>query len=326
MKRIAILTSGGDAPGMNACIRSVVKTAIGSGMEVMGVLRGYKGLIEDEFIALSHKEVSGIMQRGGTVLYTSRCPEFVSKEGQKRALENLKKYEIEGLVVLGGDGSYAGAIALAKAGVNVVAIPATIDNDLYYTDHTLGFDTAVNTITSLINNIRDTASSHERPSVIEVMGAYCGDIALNVGAGVGAEIILVPEVKVTDKQIVDAVEKCETIGKSSCMIITNEKVYDASKLSDLINKRTGVASRPLEVGHIQRGGSPSAFDRVLALKFGACAVKMLVDGKSGAVGDKNGDIIAVELSAALKGSRQFDYNLYQLALKSAGDVLKLQKP
>lgn len=312
MKRIAVLTSGGDAPGMNACIRSVVRYAQMNGIEVMGVLRGFRGLIEDDFVLLTSKNVGNVLQTGGTVLFTSRCPEFTSEKGQKQALINLKKHEIEGIVVIGGDGSFAGANALAKAGVCVACVPGTIDNNLFYTDYTLGFDTAVNTITSLINNIRDTAMSHERPSIIEVMGAECGDIALAVGCACGAELILVPEVKTTKKQICNAIERCKELGKNSCLIITNENAYNANELSNYVNKTLNISSRPLVVGHIQRGGSPSAKDRILALKFGAKAVELLRENKSGAVGVVCGEIITCNISDALKGLRKFDYETYNL--------------
>ena len=312
MKKIAVLTSGGDAPGMNACLRSVVRSALTYGIEVVGVLRGYKGLIEDEFINISSKGVGNILQVGGTVLLTSRCPEFETKAGQQKAILNLKKHGIEGLVVIGGDGSYHGAQVLEQAGFKVACIPGTIDNDLFYTDFTLGFDTAVNTITSLVNNIRDTAMSHERPSVIEVMGAGCGDIALAVGCACGAEIILVPEVKVTFNQICKTLEDCKKMGKNSCLIVTNERVFSANELSKNLNEKLKFASRPLVVGHIQRGGSPSAKDRILALRFGQKAVEILSENQSGAVGVKKDEIITCTIKEALCGKRKFDLQLYNL--------------
>lgn len=310
MKRIVVLTSGGDAPGMNACIRSVVRTALHYGFEVFGVLRGFAGLIEDEFIEITGKGVGNLLQTGGTVLYTSRCPEFKTLKGQSLAIENLKRRGIEGLVIIGGDGSFAGAEVLRKAGFCVACVPGTIDNDLYYTDFTLGFDTAVNTITSLVNNIRDTAMSHERPSVIEVMGANCGDIALAVGCACGAELILVPEIKVTKKQILNTILKCKELGKNSCLIITNEKTYGANELSAYINENLKISSRPLVVGHVQRGGSPSAKDRILALKFGISAVELLMNNKSGAIGIVKDEIINCPIVNALNGSRNFNIDLY----------------
>lgn len=312
MKRIAILTSGGDAPGMNACIRAVTKIALDSGIEVVGVLRGYRGLIEDEFINITRAGVGNILQTGGTVLFTSRCQEFKEKAAQKKAAENLARHGVDGLVVIGGNGSFAGALALSKLGVKVACIPGTIDNDLFYTDLTLGFDTAVNTITGLINNIRDTAMSHERPSIIEVMGAECGDIALNVGAAVGAEIVLVPEIKVSKDDVCAALKKCKELGKNSCLVIVNEKTFDANDLSAYINHKLGIGSRPLVVGHIQRGGSPSAVDRILALRFASKAVELLKKNLSGAVGIVKDEIIAVSIADALSAKHKFNKNLYTL--------------
>ena len=324
MKRIAILTSGGDAPGMNACLRSVVRFASNSGLETYGVLRGYKGLIENEFVALSPKSVGNIVHLGGTVLFTSRCDEFLSKEGQKQAILNLKKHKIDGVVVIGGDGSFRGALDLEKAGFKVACIPATIDNNLYYTDYSLGFSTAVNTVTTLINNIRDTAQSHERPCVIEVMGANCGDIALNVGASVGAEIILVPEVKATEKDIIDAMNRCKELGKNSCLIITNERTFKAQELTRVLNKKLGIDARAIEIGHIQRGGSPSSLDRTLALRFGAKAIELLNKGESGAVGQKNMQIIACPIKIALDCKEEFNLELYKEALACAGGVFNIK--
>ncbi|MBQ7579189.1 MAG: 6-phosphofructokinase [Clostridia bacterium] len=324
MKRIAVFTSGGDAPGMNACIRSVVRFALSANLEVLGVLRGFKGLIENEFVNLSTKSVGNIVHLGGTMLYTSRCDEFLTEAGQKKAILNLKKHKIDGVVVIGGNGSFNGALVLENAGFKVACIPATIDNDLYYTDYSLGYDTAVNTVTNLVNNIRDTAQSHERPCVIEVMGAFCGDIALTVGASVGAEIILVPEIKIAEKQIVDAMQKCKEMGKNSCLIITNEKTYKATELTRILNKKAGVDARALEIGHIQRGGSPSALDRTLALKFGAKAIELLKNNKSGAVGQKNGEIFAYILKNAIECDKIFDVKTLKEALVCAGSVLSIE--
>ena len=324
MKRIAILTSGGDAPSMNACIRSTARFALSAGLEVYGVLRGYKGLIENEFTNIVPKSVGNIVHLGGTVLFTSRCDEFLTEAGQKKAIANLKKHKIDAVVVIGGDGSFNGALVLEKAGFKVACIPATIDNDLYYTDYSLGFDTAVNTVTSLVNNIRDTAQSHERPSVIEVMGANCGDIALYVGASVGAEIILVPEVKTTEKQVVDAMLKCKEMGKNSCLIITNERAFKAADLTRILNQKAGVDARALEIGHIQRGGSPSGLDRVLALKYGAAAIELLKSGQSGAVGQKNGKTIVCSIKEALSYKKQFNAKLYNEALACAGNVFSIK--
>lgn len=321
MKRILVLTSGGDAPGMNACIRSVVRFATSKGVEVFGALRGYRGLIDKSFIKLESKTVGNILQTGGTMLYTSRCEEFLTKKGQETAFKNLKELGVEGIIVIGGDGSFAGAQVLEKAGFTVACVPGTIDNDLYYTDYTLGFDTAVNTLTNLINNIRDTGSSHERPSVIEVMGAWCGDIALNVGLAVGAEIIVLPEVKVEFEDVCRGVEFCKSNNKNSCLIVVNEKTFSAEDLSARLNQKLGIESRPVVVGHIQRGGSPTANDRILALNFGARAVDLVLGGKSGAVGIVNGQYIVCPLKDALHGKRKFNKEAYKLASLVGGSVM-----
>jgi len=219
MKTIGILTSGGDSPAMNACIRAVTRCAIKQGFKVLGVMRGYKGLIDGEFVPLTTRSVGNILQLGGTILKTSRCSEFLTKEGFDKALKNIKKAKIDALVIIGGDGSFKGAINLKNSGVNVVSIPATIDNDLKYTDYTLGFDTAVNTIVQLVNNIRDTSLAHERISVVEVMGANCGDIALNVGSATGADYIIVPEVKFNPKDLYEKLLRNAQNGKNIVLLL-----------------------------------------------------------------------------------------------------------
>lgn len=321
MKKILVLTSGGDAPGMNACIRSVVRIARAKGLEVVGAMRGYRGLIDGVFVELKNETVGNILHTGGTMLLTSRCDEFLTKAGQEKALGNLKRLGIDGVIVIGGNGSFAGAQVLEKAGMLVACVPGTIDNDLYYTNYTLGFDTAVNTITGLINNIRDTAQSHERPSVVEVMGAECGDIALAVGAACGAEMILVPEMKTEFSDVCRGVSCCAARGKNSCLIITNERAFSADELSARLNKELGVSSRPLVVGHIQRGGSPSARDRVLALNFGARAVELLLSNNSGAIGVVGGEYIVCPIKNALNGKRKFNKEEYKLASLIGGNVM-----
>ncbi|MBR2909548.1 MAG: 6-phosphofructokinase [Clostridia bacterium] len=313
MKTIAVLTSGGDAPGMNACIRAITRSALSKGIKVIGVKRGYSGLIDGEFVALTSRSVGNILHTGGTILKTSRCPEFLTKEGFNKALANIKKAKIDGLIVIGGDGSYRGALELAKAGVNVVAIPGTIDNDLHYTDYTLGFDTAVNTIVQLVNNVRDTSLAHDRISVIEVMGAYCGDIALNVGAATGADYIIVPEVKFEPKKLYDRLLQNTKNGKLCSIVILNEKVAGAGELATMIAKNTGLDVRPLVVAHIQRGGTPTADDRIMAVKFGAKAVELLVSGNSGqAIGIYADKVMSVPLDKAFENTRKFDMELYKM--------------
>lgn len=315
MKTIGILTSGGDSPAMNACIRSVTRSAIQQGFKVLGVMRGYKGLIDGEFVPLTTRSVGNILQLGGTILKTSRCPEFLTKEGFVKAINNIKKAKIDALVIIGGDGSFKGAINLMNEGVNVVSIPATIDNDLKYTDYTLGFDTAVNTIVQLVNNIRDTSLAHERISVVEVMGAHCGDIALNVGAATGADYIIVPEVKFNPKDLYEKLLKNAQNGKTYSIVVVNEKVASAPEISKLIEKNTKLAVRPLVIGHIQRGGNPTADDRVLAMQFGHRAVELISNNNCGyAVGVLNNKIIEVPLEKSFEETRKFDIEMFKMAM------------
>lgn len=314
MKTLGILTSGGDCPGMNACIRALTRIAIKEGYKVVGIKRGYQGLIDGEFIALNTRSVGNILHLGGTILKTSRCQEFLTPEGFKKAVLNLKKAKIDSLVVIGGDGSFKGAQNLCEAGINVVTVPGTIDNDLHYTDYTLGFDTAVNTIVQMVNNVRDTSLSHERISVVEVMGANCGDIALNVGVASGADYIIVPEVKFNPNDLYSKLIANDNNGKSCSIIILNEKVASAGDLSKAIEKNTGLTVRPLVVGHVQRGGAPTADDRILAVMFASRAIELLKEGKSGyAVGVHADKVIEVPLNKANNGKRKFDMELYKRA-------------
>jgi len=315
MKTIGILTSGGDGPGMNASIRSVTRCAVKEGYKVIGIMRGYSGLIDGEFVELNSRNVGNILHTGGTILKTSRCPEFLTPNGFKKALSNIKKAKIDALVVIGGDGSFKGAQELTKAGVKVVTIPATIDNDLYYTDYTLGFDTAVNTIVQLVNNIRDTSLAHDRISVIEVMGAYSGDIALNVGSATGADYIIVPEVKFNPQDLYNKLMYNAKNGKACSIIILNEKVASAGDLTKMIEQNTNLPVRPLVVGHIQRGGSPTADDRIMALQFGTRAVELIKNNKCGvAIGIINNKIIEVPIEKAFVKKRKFDIELYKTAM------------
>lgn len=314
MKKIAILTSGGDAPGMNAAIRAVTRSAIDKGLEVMGVMRGYSGLINGEIFEMDRHTVSDIVQRGGTILRTARCEEFKTEEGRKKAANVLKVFGIDGLVVIGGDGSFTGARLLSKLGVSTVGLPGTIDNDLAYTDYTIGFDTALNTVLDAINKLRDTSTSHERVSIVEVMGRRCGDIALHAGIAGGAESIIVPE-----KEF-DVNELCKTIlsgrlkGKMHNLIILAEGVGGADKLAKHVEEITGIETRATILGHIQRGGSPTAFDRVLASRMGAKAIEVLMEGKSSRViGMIDGKITDVDIDEALSIPRSFDESLYEIA-------------
>ena len=313
MKRIGLLTSGGDAPGMNATIRAVVRSAIYFGMEVYGVERGYAGLITDEVVPLEMRSVSNIVQLGGTKLRTARCLEMLTKEGQERAVKTLEKHEIEGLVVIGGDGSFRGARVLSEDyGVPTIGIPGTIDNDLEYTDYTLGFDTAVNTCIDIINKLRDTMTSHERVSVVEVMGRHCGDIALYCGIASGAEIIVVPEIKFDFDEILNRINHSRANGKLSNIIVIAEGVMSADKFAEELRSRTSYDIRPTCIGHVQRGGSPSMADRMLAAQFGNKAVRLLKDGLGNrAVGIRDNKIIDMDIIEAVSMKKKFNYELYE---------------
>ncbi|MBD5086775.1 MAG: 6-phosphofructokinase [Clostridiales bacterium] len=317
MKNIAVLTSGGDAPGMNACVRAVVRYAIYNGMTVYGIERGYTGLIHNNIKEMNKRSVSDIIQRGGTILKTARCPEFVEDEYMQIAVDNMEAYGIEGLVVIGGDGSFRGALDLYKKfGVKAIGIPGTIDNDLAYTDYTLGFDTSVNTVVSAINNLRDTMTSHDRVCIIEVMGRKCGDIALYAGICGGAEIILVPEVEFDIKQIVKKINLNQRIGKSSDIIVLAEGVCKAEDLKHQLaeNGITG-SIKTTTLGYIQRGGSPTMGDRVLASRCAIRAVDLLMADKGGrVVGIKDNKIVDVDIEEALQKKGKFDQDLYQTAM------------
>lgn len=316
MKTIGVLTSGGDSPGMNACIRAITRTAIKNNLKVVGIMRGYQGLIDGEFVELTARFVGNILQLGGTVLKTSRSAEFKTKAGFEKALENIKKAKIDVLFVIGGDGSFNGALSLAKAGVKVIAIPASIDNDLKYTDYTIGFDTAVNTIVSLVNNIRDTSMAHERITVVEVMGAYCGDIALNAGVASGADYILVPEVKFEPKKLYEKLMINNKNGKLCNIIVANENVMSSEKLAKEITKNTGLEVRFANVGHIQRGGSPTANDRIRATMFGIHAVSEMMQGKYNfAVGVRAEKVMSVPIERAFDKYREFDKSLYDMIME-----------
>lgn len=300
MKRIGVLTSGGDGAGMNAAIRSVVRYALSKGLEVKGIMRGYYGLIEDDMISLNHRSVANIISRGGTFLKTSRCPEFQTKAGTAKAAATLKRREIDGLVVIGGNGSYAGAQALFEQFHSpVVGVPGTIDNDLYGTDQTIGCHTAVNTALEAIDKIRDTAHSMERIFVIEVMGRNSGYIAMQVAIGSGAEDVIIPERKFDYKKMFDEIKKGHQKGKISWMIIVAEGAGKAHEVAEKVTKVTGFESRYVVLGHIQRGGTPTAPDRVLATRLGAAAVDCLLRGQYGkAVGLLQNKIHIVSLRQA----------------------------
>jgi 6-phosphofructokinase 1 len=313
MKTIGILTSGGDAPGMNAAIRAVVRSAIYYGCKVYGINRGYKGLIEEDIIEMNLSSVGDIIHRGGTILKSSRCEEFKTEEGRSKGVKVLKKYGIESLVVIGGDGSFNGAQKLSDLGFPAIGIPGTIDNDLAYTDYTIGFDTAMNTIIDAIGNIRDTSSSHERVNIIEVMGRHCGDLALYAGLAGGAETVIVPEIDFKVEDVCKRLKTTQKRGKRHSIIVLAEGVGNAQELGEKIIERTGADLRITILGHVQRGGSPSAFDRILASRMGVHAVELLLEGKSAkVVGIKNNKIIDMDIYEALAMESTFDEETYEM--------------
>ncbi len=315
MKNIAVLTSGGDSPGMNACIRAVVRYGISQGLNVYGVKRGYSGLIENDMELMTTRSVGNIIQTGGTILKTARCNEFKTEEGLSKALKNLREREIEGLVVIGGDGSFRGAEKLIQNGILCACVPGTIDNNLFYTDYTLGFDTATNTVVNMINNVRDTSMSHDRVSIIETMGAGCGDLALNAGLASGADVIIVPEVNFSVEEICKKLINARNHHKEFSIIVLSEHIIEASELARQITEHCGLECRWLILGHVQRGGSPTAFDRNLGTNFGARAVEELLKNNCGVVGYRDGKYIYVTIEEALNGTRKFNEDEYRLAQK-----------
>ncbi len=314
MRNIAVLTSGGDAPGMNAAIRAVVRLGIQKGLNVFGVRKGYRGLINGDFVKMDESSVSDIIHRGGTILQTARSDEFKTEEGQCKAANMAKIFNIEGLVVIGGDGSFAGAKRLSEKGIACIGVPGTIDNDLAYTDYTIGFDTAVNNVLDAINKIRDTSTSHERVSIIEVMGRNSGDIALYAGLAGGAEGIIVPEVEFKLENICKLLVERKNRGKLHSIIILAEGVGDAKQLEQQIMENIEIEVRATILGYTQRGGNTTAFDRVLASRLGARAVELLAEEKSSrVVGIKDNKIIDMEIGEALDMKKEFKRELYELA-------------
>jgi 6-phosphofructokinase 1 len=314
MKTIGILTSGGDSPGMNAAIRAVVRSAIYNGIEVVGIKRGYAGLIAGDARKMDLGSVADIIHRGGTILYTARSEEFKTEIGQETAVANIHELGIEGMVVIGGDGSYRGANLLAQKGIPTIGLPGTIDNDIPCTDFTIGFDTAINTVIDAIDRIRDTATSHERTYVIEVMGRNAGDIALWAGLAGGAESILIPEEKYDMDQLVEKLQRGAARGKKHSIILVAEGVGKGFEIGEQIREKTGWETRVTVLGHIQRGGSPSAFDRTLASRMGFMAVDLLMKGEGGkAVGIKGGVLQANDIDRVLNSQRKPDMSLYGLA-------------
>ncbi len=316
MNRIGVLTSGGDAPGMNAAVRATVRTARYYGIEVYGIERGWDGLIKGNLTELENRSVSDIIQRGGTFLKTARCPEFTTIEGQKKAAETLEAYGIDGLVVIGGDGSFRGAKDISdNFGVKCMGLPGTIDNDLASTDYSLGFDTAVNTVLSAINNLRDTMQSHDRVSIVEVMGRHCGDIALYSGIAGGAEYILIPEKPYDLDAIAKSLVKSKLRGKTSNMLVLAEGAGDLDEIVNYLNEHAHVDIKRTHLGHVQRGGSPTMADRILATRLAVKAVEALMDDKSvsSAIGIRGNQVVCVPFEEAFQCKKVFNEELYAAA-------------
>ncbi len=314
--KIAVLTSGGDAPGMNAAVRAVVRAGINSGFEVLGVRRGYNGLLNADFIEMNLRSVSDTINRGGTCLYTARSAEYKTPEGLEKAANVCKEIGVKGVVVIGGDGSFCGARELGKRGVATVCIPGTIDNDIVCSDYTIGFDTAMNTAMEMVDKLRDTAQSHDRCSVVEVMGRRCGDIALCTGIAVGATSILVPEIKYDlERDVISRIIATQATGKKHFIIVVAEGVGGVEELSKTIQDRTGIETRATVLGHVQRGGSPTLRDRLVASEMGHKAVELLKNGASNrVVVMQNGRLVDMDITEGLNMPRKFNEDLYRVAM------------
>jgi 6-phosphofructokinase 1 len=316
VKSIAVLTSGGDSQGMNAAVRAVVRSGLFHGLKVFAVQRGYQGLLNDDIRPMDLRSVGDIIQRGGTILQTARCKEFMTPEGQQLAADNLRKHGIEGLVVIGGDGSYQGANIMNKLGIKTMSLPGTIDNDIPFTDFTIGFDTAVSIAVDAINKLRDTMTSHERSSVVEVMGRHCGDIALHAGLASGAETILVPEVPFDLDVIARRMKDNFDHGKRHSIIVVAEGAGGGEEISKAIAARNGIESRVTVLGHVQRGGTPTHNDRNLASRLGDFAVRKLIEGESGkACGSVAGQLVATDLDKVIHTKKPFNIEMYDIALR-----------
>ena len=314
-KNIAVLTSGGDAPGMNAAVRAVVRTGLNFGMKVYGVMRGYNGLLNGDLKEMNMRSVSDIMQHGGTALFTARSPEFNTPEGVKKAAAVCREKGIDGVVVIGGDGSFRGARDLTGEGILTIGVPGTIDNDIACTDYTIGYDTALNTAMEMIDRIRDTTESHDRCSVVEVMGRRCGDLALNTGVAVGALTTLVPEIPYDfDKDILQRIRLAQSTGKRHYIIVVAEGVGHTQELAERIQKETGIESRATILGHVQRGGAPTLRDRVVASRMGYHAVELLQNGIGNRVVAMKGEqIVDFDITEALDMPRTFDEKMFRVS-------------
>ncbi|MCH5264674.1 MAG: 6-phosphofructokinase [Lachnospiraceae bacterium] len=314
VKTIGVLTSGGDAPGMNAAIRAVVRAGIASGLKVKGICRGYAGLLEEDIMDMGTMSVTDIVQRGGTILFTSRCKEMLTPEGQKKAADICRKHGIDGIVVIGGDGSFRGAQKLSANGINTIGLPGTIDLDIACTEYTIGFDTACNTAMEAIDKVRDTSASHERCSIIEVMGRTAGHIALWCGISNGSEYVMIPERYDNDeKRIIDKILSKRRIGKKHHIIVNAEGIGDSHGLAERIEAATGIETRATVIGHIQRGGNPTCRDRVYASAMGALAVDLLLEGKTNrVVAYRDGEFCDFDIDEALSMTKDIDEHLFSM--------------
>lgn len=310
--KIAVITSGGDAPGMNACVRAIVRYGLSKNHAICAFRRGYQGILEDDYLELGRTSVSDMIQRGGTFLQTDRSDEFATPGGRQKAADILRSHQVDALIVIGGDGSLTGARCLyEETGMPVIGLPGTIDNDLAYTDYTLGFDTAVNTVLNAINNLRDTMQSHNKVTFVEVMGRRCGDIALNAGISGGAEYVLVPEVRYDIRDIADKIKGSAASGKKSNLVVVAEGAGNMEALCEEFERYSGIKPRQTRLGFIQRGGSPTYQDRLFACRLGIRAVELLEEGKTHrAVGIKEGALYDIDLAEALSLQNKFDQDLY----------------
>lgn len=314
IKTIGVLTSGGDAPGMNAAVRAVVRAAVKKGLKVYGVYRGYNGLINGDMVEMDMRSVSDIIHCGGTILYTARCEEFRYEPGILKAKETCVQKGIDGMVIIGGDGSFRGAADLSNVGIPCIGIPGTIDNDIASSDYTIGYDTAMNTAVLMVDKIRDTAQSHDRCSVVEVMGRHAGYIALNTGIACGATFIVVPEIPYTIDEIISKIRISQKLGKQHFIILVAEGIIDVNKLANQIEEKTGIESRSTVLGHVQRGGSPNVRDRVVASRLGHAAVDLLSQNIGNRlVGIKNSKVVNYSIKEGLAMKKEFNHELYKIA-------------
>ncbi|WP_249030034.1 6-phosphofructokinase [Tannockella kyphosi] len=316
VKCIGVLTSGGDAPGMNGAVRAVARTCLNKGIKVYGVRLGFQGLFNGDFIEFDRTSTRNKINLGGTFLKSARFPEFKDPEVRKQAIEQMKKVGMEALVVIGGDGSYNGALKLTEMGVNCIGIPGTIDNDIPHTDHTIGFDTALNTIVDALDRLRDTSSSHQRCTILEVMGRYCGDLAINAGIAAGAEIIITSESGFDEAEVIERLKASKASDKTHAIVVITEHITDVNQLAKNIEVATGFETRANVLGHMQRGGRPSARDRVLGSRMGIYAVELLEAGKGGlCVSEVSGKITGLDITEVLSEKRVADNGIYEDAMK-----------